>query len=601
MTGIGINKQVKIMTEIAKIQTKISYPDKSNREELKSNIAKGATAAGTGTATVLTKLYAEDMFVKMPKGDKGISLEQILAKDPLYKSGIEIEFFRPKGKEKMEFISDVAERMYGKGNFVLEPIFQDKGGINAPQVKQIKPIMEKILQGQKVTQEDSKFLDSVNKYISKTTDNGSGFKLYKKLPQANKEGQVFERVGHFIQDNSFNPWHRGIEFVTEPLKTKEQLREFTQITDTMRSMEPKVGPLRRVGNFFNNLRTQFAYALSGADKNDLSGFESSKLKVPGYQGDKMAVPGYGSIHLHHDAEQMMVKKNPLSFINEINLYNKWAPFVENTLDPGLSRRNFCQPHEMAFIEDLNKKIVPQIMEMTAKGTRELSQEQNTKVWDNMANLFLDHYDSHTKVKYRNLNITNELGEAIQRIGQDRELPACLKGVIGKKSKTTMELRISQSTLNPKRILTLNTFVHNMAKKAEEASLKGEVLDYKPLAFKPWQQNKTLRSFVETFSRPENPMSFTDWKKMRTPLFDRAFFDNLLCLNTRHKLQPIGYEEVNLTTIQSSLKNLKNVAVERLKLIKEPEVKTALALGVTVSAGTSVLLNMDKFKKHEKTD
>jgi len=474
---------------------------------------------------------------------------------------------------------EVFDKYYPDRKVLVGLEFMDDGVSKAPQKKFVKQYLEKqeriqqkldkglpLDEADTITPEEKALFERLKHINGQSTLNGDGF-FIKVLPPADKPDQPDQKWA-FILDASVRPWHRVVEMVSPPLKAKDDVKFFSFMTASLKALEPEVPFKEKVKNFFKNIGTQIGYRISSEDKYNRSGFEASKLGPPGYQGPNMTTPGYGSIHLHHDA----TNESPATFLNEVNQYYNWQNFLHNYFNPGLSRINFAKPMKKEYVEELNERVVPMIKE----------DKPDEEVWSEIAKVFLKHFKRHEELKYQALNQVNKLMKPISDLNLPLEqLPETLRGKVGEKAskKITMEWRINSADLDPRKVLLLNQVFHNMALRAENIAEKGEVIPLNVRNFKPWAKKRIMNEFCQTMN-----LNYGDVKEMQKPAWDGKIWDDILSNNADDKLKPLGYPEVHLSSLKTTGLNIKNWFLERLRLLKEPEVVASAALGTATAAG-----------------
>ncbi|MEW5818855.1 MAG: hypothetical protein AB1782_01575 [Cyanobacteriota bacterium] len=538
-------------------------------------------AIGAGLAVTGGALYAGDIFINKSKTEK-TTLKELVSNDLPMKAGIEIEFFMPKGWDKADLVKYLKKEVFDvyykeKKSILVGLEFMDDHLSKAPQAEFMKSILEKMERGldngnpeipstNNLTPEEKELYERLILINSQSTLNGDGF--YFKILHGDKSSNEEAQKWTLIVDASVRPWHRTVELVTPPLKTKEDLELFAFISSKLKALEPRETVGQKVRNFFKNIGTQLGYRISSEDKYNRSGFEASKLGPPGYQGEALTTTGYGSVHFHHDATD----ESPVGFLNEINQYYNWQNFLHNYFHPGLSRINFGNPMKKEYIEEINKVAVPMIKEGSS----------DEKIWAAMAKIFLKYFNRHEELKYQALNQVNKLMLPISKLNLPHDqLPETLRGKVGEKAgkKITMEWRINPSELDPQKVLLLNKLFQNMAQKAVGLAEKGEIIEIKPHKYKPWTKKKLLKEFCNQMD-----LKYVDFKDMQKPAWDKKILDDIIANNSDDKLKPLGYPEVHLSSLRTTIPNIKNWIKERLGLLKEPEVITSAALGAITTFG-----------------
>lgn len=553
-------------------------------------------AIGAGTAAAVGVLYAGDNFINSKKVEK-TRLQDLVSKDLPMKAGIEIEFFMPKGWDKADLVNYIGNEVFSKlgdeKSFLIGLEFMDDHLSKAPQAEFVKNYLEKekraiellangkeVPQELKITPEETQMMSRLKEINGQSTLNGDGF--YAMVFSKNGDEHFKPQKWTFIVDASVRPWHRTVELVTPPLKTAEDLELFAKIAAKLKAIEPEETRIGKIKSFFKNIGTQIGYRISSEDKYNRSGFEASKIGTPGYQGEKMTTSGYGSAHLHHDA----TNESPAAFINEINQYYNWQNFMHNYFHPGLSRINFGKPMKKEYVEEVNKLAVPMIKEG----------KPDEEVWAAIAKVFLKHFRRHEDLKYQALNQVNKLMKPISDLNLPQEdLPETLRGKVGEKAlkKVTMEWRTNPSELDPRKVLLLNKLFQSMAKRASDMAEVGEVIPLDPHKYKPWKKKALLNDFCRKMNL--NP---ADYKDMQKPAWDKKIWDDILANNEDDKLKPLGYPEVHLSSLRTTIPNIKNWLLEKLRLLKEPEVITSAVIGTAATVG---VLEATKPKNGDKVD
>lgn len=626
--------------------------EKKEKNQTLQTVSKVGASVGAGVTATTGALFAPEILVRTPKGEKITTLNELLDKGTKHWSGIEIESFAPiypKNFDKKDVAEHLAREVYQKeypGKFVgIKPVFHDADGAQKEVADKAEKIFEKMHQsfaevkGSKpITRKEKEFFNKCVAEMGKSAENNDGLKIVVR----EKTGEKVKDLT-LIVDQSLRPHERTYEAVTDILKDKKDYQVFARQVEAQKALEPKVGPFKKVSHFVKSTKTQLEFNFrkakfaietaknyhrekpryNNAVQNFFSNlnkrvklattayFSNSEktekligMKLPGHLGLNNAISGSGSVHIHKNATQI-IENNPAGLVNVININARWQDFLHNYIAPGASRQNYCKKTSMELVKDINESIAPKIQEAMKKGP--LTKQQIMDFEDEIAIKVIKHCDTHEKLKYVGQNILNGLGQSFVRVKKkiesgdikDLKFPKLLDGVIGAKAlkKVTVEFRVMQSNLDPLKILKLDQLLDNMMSVAEQAGKSGKIISFETVKYKPHREKSLLKQMLSELSTPDNKLKFADWKNMKTPILDRKIWNDIMTANVQETLKPPGYNRVNLAGLRTTFNNLKEVAKDRIKLLKEPEVVAAIGLGGVVTAGALSLLSRLDNKKN----